>query len=449
MIYLFNGCKDICALPQKICQHCAEVCRDLPCANCFDDCAKKLQELINRPMGGFVFMSVWVGVLELACCGYAIYNKDLLADCVFPVPRFSLTVHRWLSVQLGFAALNVVFSPYLQNQVWRKLNEEAREPDNPEGPVSLRTRQAQSETGPVRASKHDITQAFKEVFLYDIGVCLYAFVLVASFVCSYYGNQQIALEPEDCDDKANGFPRYSSWIGMFFVVFVVMYGFSWAISIWCMDNPDTLTLRRGLNAAATVAAAAGKPIPGFPAASNKPLYHSPQEAAQRTDRPAGLGGFFSSVAAPAATAPAAAPSKPGFFHSGAQPQQALQQPTQQYYNNQATNEQQRSKPSCGKSFVKLLASLGLDMLGNATYFAPGVGEFGDTVFAPASAVMLKMMYNANGVAMLGLVEELLPGTDIFPTATVAWFLQTMAPNSPVTRALGINDQWEMTGGPQK
>merc|ERR1712073_109249 len=87
------------------------------------------------------------------------------------------------------------------------------------------------------------------------------------------------------------------------------------------------------------------------------------------------------------------------------------------------SQHRTAPPTCASSFGKLIASIGLDALGNATYIFPGVGEYGDAVFAPASAVMLKMMYNANGIAIINLVEELCPFTDIIPTATIAWFLQ--------------------------
>jgi len=426
MIHVFNFCSDACTMPHKICEKCSEACENSPCAICCQRLSEKVNELINRPLGGFVFMAVWVAVLELACCGYAIYNQDLLVNCQFRTPMFGLGIHHWLSLQLGFSALNLVFAPYLQTQVWRTLIFEAKERDNPSGPISDRTLQANTEQGPIRASKQDVAEAFKQVFMYDIGVCLYFFVLCASFYTSWYGDGQILADRQNCDYAAEGFPRYSSLTGMFFVVFVFIYGMAWLCNLWCMDQADTLTLRKGLTMAAGASAAAGKPVPGFPA-QGPAAYYPPQQAAMRTDHAGG--GLF------------------GGQRMGTQPLGL--DPRQQQQQRLDAEMRQQSKPSCGKTFMKLLASIGLDMLGNATYFVPGVGEMGDVVFAPASAVMLKMMYNANGVALLGLVEELLPFTDIIPTATIAWFLQTCAPSSPITRALGINSEWEMTGRYQK
>jgi len=88
-------------------------------------------------------------------------------------------------------------------------------------------------------------------------------------------------------------------------------------------------------------------------------------------------------------------------------------------------------------------------MGNASYFLPGAGEVTDAVFAPASAVAIKMMFNANAIALLGLVEELGPYTDIIPTATIAWFLEECAPDPPLTRCLGVRPEWAVTGGERR
>lgn len=433
MIYLFDCCKNACSLPAKICEKCSEACRDNPCAKacstCCSDLSNWFQGIVNRPMGGFVFMAVWVAILELGCCIYSLVNQSMLADCVFPQPQLGLGILNWLSVQMGFAALNMLFAPYVQWQLWRKLNEEAREKDDPDAACEPRTKLANTATGAVHASKQDVVEAFKHVFLYDIGVLLYFVALCASFYCSWYGSAQISTHEQECSGKIGGFPRYSAWIGMFFVVFVFLYGLAWYFSMYCMEHSDTLTLRRGLAVAATISAAAGRPIPG---------YAPPQAAANMTDRP-----------------PA------GLFHMGGGSAQAggrsdnkTNQVTSaggnQSNDHCSTNYQPPpSKPSCAKSFGKLIVSIGLDMMGNATYLFPGVGEYGDAVFAPASAVMLKMMYNANGIALVGLCEELLPFTDIIPTATMAWFLQHCAPDHPFTRGVGISNHWELTGTAQR
>jgi len=432
MIHLFNCLGECCTYPGKLCRWCGETCQDTPCARCFQDCGENFTEFLNRPLGGFVFMAVWVGAVELGCCGFALANGELLEDCHFPEPQLGLGAHLWLLVQLGFAALSLLFAPYLQAQVWRTLMEEAEAPDDPEGPVSERTRQAQSATGPVRASKRDVLEAFKKVFMYDIGFCLYFFVLLASFSCSYYGAGQIAAEAKDCDVKPAGFPRYSAWAGMSFVAFVFLYGFAWYTNMACMDRGETLLLRRGLEVA-------------------QQAYLPPKAAAARTEGPpaegggGGRAGFVRKATAGVVGGLLEGAAKGVAGMRGKSRTNAALQPEEP----PEPAPPPPSQPSCIKSFAKLLASIGLDILGNATYLIPAVGEYGDVVFAPASAVMVRMMYNANGIAAVNLVEELLPFTDIVPTATIAWFLQTCAPDNKLTRGLGINNEWAMTGAFQR
>merc|ERR1712008_368841 len=107
-------------------------------------------------------------------------------------------------------------------------------------------------------------------------------------------------------------------------------------------------------------------------------------------------------------------------------------------NNQEPPKKEKPKPkSMITRIVKLVASLGLDVLGNLTYLCPAYGEIADAVFAPASAVMLKMLYSSNGIAAIGCTEEILPGTDLTPTATIAWFMENVMGNNCCTRAFGF------------
>jgi hypothetical protein len=87
--------------------------------------------------------------------------------------------------------------------------------------------------------------------------------------------------------------------------------------------------------------------------------------------------------------------------------------------------------------LKLCACVALDMCGDASYLLPEVGEGTDLAFAPAQAVALKFLFNSKFVAFAGLAEELMPGTDLMPTATFAWFLETFAPEHWLTVSLGI------------
>ncbi|MBO6006065.1 MAG: hypothetical protein J6P49_04335 [Paludibacteraceae bacterium] len=69
----------------------------------------------------------------------------------------------------------------------------------------------------------------------------------------------------------------------------------------------------------------------------------------------------------------------------------------------------------------------LDILGMVTFTIPGVGEFGDVVWAPLSAFLFARFYGNDKLAKWGAIfnfaEEILPFTDFCPTFTIAWFIR--------------------------
>ena len=74
-------------------------------------------------------------------------------------------------------------------------------------------------------------------------------------------------------------------------------------------------------------------------------------------------------------------------------------------------------------FNKLLLSLLIDAIGMATYLLPVAGETGDLAWAPISAYLIYQLYGNGLISGLAFAEELLPGLDIIPTATIAWVLE--------------------------
>jgi len=72
---------------------------------------------------------------------------------------------------------------------------------------------------------------------------------------------------------------------------------------------------------------------------------------------------------------------------------------------------------------KLLLSILIDIIGAATYLVPVVGEAGDVAWAPISAYLIYQLYGNGILSGLAFAEELLPGLDIVPTATIAWVLE--------------------------
>jgi len=73
-------------------------------------------------------------------------------------------------------------------------------------------------------------------------------------------------------------------------------------------------------------------------------------------------------------------------------------------------------------YTKLVAALTIDMIGNASYVIPVLGEVGDVFWGLiSSGIMIFALFpNDKLLATGGAVEEILPGTDFIPTATFLW-----------------------------
>ncbi|MGG9964303.1 hypothetical protein [Ferruginibacter sp. SUN106] len=68
----------------------------------------------------------------------------------------------------------------------------------------------------------------------------------------------------------------------------------------------------------------------------------------------------------------------------------------------------------------------MDVIGMATYAVPGLGEFGDIIWAPLSGyIFFKLFGGRFGVigGVLNFLEEVIPYTDIIPSFTIAWFIR--------------------------
>ena len=84
------------------------------------------------------------------------------------------------------------------------------------------------------------------------------------------------------------------------------------------------------------------------------------------------------------------------------------------------NQEIISKYNANKS-TKLIVSLAIDAVGMASFIIPALGEFGDLLIAPLTAVAIYMTHRTKVGAFAGFIEELLPFTDIIPTATLIWY----------------------------
>ena len=77
----------------------------------------------------------------------------------------------------------------------------------------------------------------------------------------------------------------------------------------------------------------------------------------------------------------------------------------------------------------------MDVLGYATYAIPGLGELGDIVFAPISAIIFYAMFGSWKGALFNFTEEILPGTDFIPTFTIAWIWRYFSSRKTSTAAM--------------
>jgi hypothetical protein len=84
--------------------------------------------------------------------------------------------------------------------------------------------------------------------------------------------------------------------------------------------------------------------------------------------------------------------------------------------------------------LKLLICILIDLIGVASFAAPGLGEATDVGWAPVSALLVNYLFGNGIFTALALVEELAPGFDFIPTATIAWFLENgkKPPQEPIS-----------------
>jgi len=77
-------------------------------------------------------------------------------------------------------------------------------------------------------------------------------------------------------------------------------------------------------------------------------------------------------------------------------------------------------------YKKLALGILFDAIGMVTFILPFIGEFGDVIWAPLSALIMTRMYKGKTGKIAGLAsffEEILPGLDFIPTFTLTWIYQ--------------------------
>lgn len=70
---------------------------------------------------------------------------------------------------------------------------------------------------------------------------------------------------------------------------------------------------------------------------------------------------------------------------------------------------------------KLAAAIAIDLIGFFINFIPVLGGISDAIWAPMSGFLIFLLFpNRKGMAMFGVAEEIMPFTDIIPTAMMTW-----------------------------
>ncbi len=81
-------------------------------------------------------------------------------------------------------------------------------------------------------------------------------------------------------------------------------------------------------------------------------------------------------------------------------------------------------PAATNKYAMLVLGIIFDAIGMISYIIPGLAEFIDIIWAPISSMLLAKMYKGTTgkvAAIIGFLEEILPGMDVIPTFTLTWF----------------------------
>ena len=87
--------------------------------------------------------------------------------------------------------------------------------------------------------------------------------------------------------------------------------------------------------------------------------------------------------------------------------------------------------------VTLIFCILMDIIGYATYSIPILGEIGDIIWAPLSAIIFFRMFGGWKGAVGGVfnfIEEILPGTDFIHSFTLMWLWQILRETGRSTQA---------------
>ena len=87
-----------------------------------------------------------------------------------------------------------------------------------------------------------------------------------------------------------------------------------------------------------------------------------------------------------------------------------------------TRGRRPTRRSVTQALLLFIAAVLIDILGVLDQSMPAL----DCIYGPASAALMKKLFNSKAGAAVAMVEESVPGLDWIPTATITWCAWTYA-----------------------
>jgi len=222
MIYIFNAFAYVCSLPGTLCKEFAKLCGQLNCNLCQDccrACSRCLSEAMAKPLSTYVIFAFLISGFELYLCYHAFKNTACVVDMPL-TQKASVDFTTWVIIQGGFGLLNLLFAPYFQRKIWQHLKKELESPESDTSETDTHA------DGYVVVPKKDVQAAFKHTFLYDVGVLIYFFACVASFVWGCIGLTWMAATGE-CHIELLGAGGWAAYCGNTLCGVALLYLFAW------------------------------------------------------------------------------------------------------------------------------------------------------------------------------------------------------------------------------
>lgn len=214
MFHVCKSCADGCESCSKGCDRfcktsnvvCGCICS---LAACFSQVCVPLVLLCDRPLGGYVIMTLLFNIPAAIMAGVSLVNDGVKACTEAP-----LMVSNGANAGLG--VVHAAFAIYLQQRIVCLLRETGEGADQD-------------------ASAEDLMKRAWELVLYDVGFCIYILIFIGSA-----GFNFLALTwPQRCNMGrglgSNNLPSLASLLLLMFAFAAVMFGLLWWLALKCQD----------------------------------------------------------------------------------------------------------------------------------------------------------------------------------------------------------------------